>query len=256
MKKVRCALIGSGNIGTDLIYKIKRSPVLELGDGNRELLGDGLAHGLCPGRVGVAHGDVDEHGVGRGRGGDLTGHVTTHPDGLRHGRQNSGCREQLCVRLHPLLGEGAALKECATIAGPGRRHEELGARLVDLFGGQRGRRGEADADEDDGNDDPPPLPNHLQVVLQFHGSPRVDRHGCLGRRRPDRRPTLRNGSPSGTSRRCAAPSTGSLLSRGRPEDDIARTRLCPTGALCVMLTPMDHRRALPLIALGTLLAVD
>ena len=29
MKKVRCALIGSGNIGTDLIYKIKRSPVLE-----------------------------------------------------------------------------------------------------------------------------------------------------------------------------------------------------------------------------------
>ena len=29
MKKIRCALIGSGNIGTDLIYKIKRSPVLE-----------------------------------------------------------------------------------------------------------------------------------------------------------------------------------------------------------------------------------
>lgn len=29
MSKVRCALIGSGNIGTDLIYKIKRSPVLE-----------------------------------------------------------------------------------------------------------------------------------------------------------------------------------------------------------------------------------
>lgn len=29
MKKVRCALIGSGNIGTDLIYKIKRSKVLE-----------------------------------------------------------------------------------------------------------------------------------------------------------------------------------------------------------------------------------
>jgi len=29
MKKVRCALIGSGNIGTDLIYKIQRSPVLE-----------------------------------------------------------------------------------------------------------------------------------------------------------------------------------------------------------------------------------
>lgn len=29
MKKIRCAIIGPGNIGTDLIYKIKRSPVLE-----------------------------------------------------------------------------------------------------------------------------------------------------------------------------------------------------------------------------------
>ncbi|NMG64820.1 acetaldehyde dehydrogenase (acetylating) [Azoarcus indigens] len=29
MNKIKCALIGSGNIGTDLIYKIKRSPVLE-----------------------------------------------------------------------------------------------------------------------------------------------------------------------------------------------------------------------------------
>ncbi len=29
MKKIRCALIGSGNIGTDLIYKIKRSELLE-----------------------------------------------------------------------------------------------------------------------------------------------------------------------------------------------------------------------------------
>ena len=29
MNKIRCALIGSGNIGTDLIYKIQRSPVLE-----------------------------------------------------------------------------------------------------------------------------------------------------------------------------------------------------------------------------------
>ena len=29
MKKIKCALIGSGNIGTDLIYKIQRSTVLE-----------------------------------------------------------------------------------------------------------------------------------------------------------------------------------------------------------------------------------
>ncbi|MCY1496638.1 Acetaldehyde dehydrogenase 4 [compost metagenome] len=29
MKKIKCALIGSGNIGTDRIYKIMRSPVLE-----------------------------------------------------------------------------------------------------------------------------------------------------------------------------------------------------------------------------------
>ncbi|WP_061290900.1 acetaldehyde dehydrogenase (acetylating) [Azotobacter vinelandii] len=29
MKKIRCALIGSGNIGTDLIYKIRRSALLE-----------------------------------------------------------------------------------------------------------------------------------------------------------------------------------------------------------------------------------
>ncbi|MDR2839129.1 MAG: acetaldehyde dehydrogenase (acetylating), partial [Azonexus sp.] len=29
MKKIKCALIGSGNIGTDLIYKIRRSPFLE-----------------------------------------------------------------------------------------------------------------------------------------------------------------------------------------------------------------------------------
>ncbi len=29
MRKIRCAIIGSGNIGTDLIYKIRRSPALE-----------------------------------------------------------------------------------------------------------------------------------------------------------------------------------------------------------------------------------
>ena len=29
MEKIKCALIGSGNIGADLIYKVKRSPVLE-----------------------------------------------------------------------------------------------------------------------------------------------------------------------------------------------------------------------------------
>lgn len=29
MKKVKCALIGPGNIGTDLLAKLQRSPVLE-----------------------------------------------------------------------------------------------------------------------------------------------------------------------------------------------------------------------------------
>src|SRR6266849_1222570 len=29
MKKIKCALIGPGNIGTDLLYKLRRSPFLE-----------------------------------------------------------------------------------------------------------------------------------------------------------------------------------------------------------------------------------
>ena len=29
MKKIKCALIGPGNIGTDLLYKLRRSAVLE-----------------------------------------------------------------------------------------------------------------------------------------------------------------------------------------------------------------------------------
>ena len=28
-QKIKCALIGPGNIGTDLLYKLKRSPFLE-----------------------------------------------------------------------------------------------------------------------------------------------------------------------------------------------------------------------------------
>jgi hypothetical protein len=141
--------------------RLRACRALELGDGGGELLGDGLTHGLGPGWVGVAHGDVDEHRVGRGGCGHLSGDVAGHADGCRHGREDAWCREQLCVGLHPLLGERAALEERAAVAGPRGRDEELGARLVDLLGSQRGCGGDADADEDHGNDDPPSLPNHL-----------------------------------------------------------------------------------------------
>ena len=54
------------------------------------------------------------------------------PDRGRDRRKDARRREQLRVGLHPLLGERAALEQGAAVVGPGRRDEELGARLVDL----------------------------------------------------------------------------------------------------------------------------
>ena len=85
MKKIRCALIGSGNIGTDLIYKIKRSPVLEpVWMVGIDPASDGLTRAREMGLKTTAQG-VD----------GLLPHVQVrrHPDCVRRHERLCACRE-------------------------------------------------------------------------------------------------------------------------------------------------------------------